>query len=309
MTNGLSKLGSQVAAIQAYYNINIVDELNKRISKVSDDTANGKITFKDISTFVKGFNIADSLIDNIITSVNSVSEDDISLMTSLKSCNTFLRKDKDAVANYTITSPTFIGDLNGNADTSTKLHTAISINGIGFDGTVNITTPLWGVPRNMEIQDHDSSHSGTVISVNGSSNITLKLPDTITAELNGNAATATKLKTSRTLWGNSFDGTSDVSGNLLFDKNNFRMASSFTDVWNDGTNTHPWYGYDHNQNTGVFSTTITDYFGLTLKTVHGNISMVSSGNVGIGTTSPAYKYMMILLTERLHLRAIQPPLS
>lgn len=39
----------------------------------------------------------------------------------------------------TVTAPTFNGALNGNAATATKLQTARSINGVGFDGTANIT--------------------------------------------------------------------------------------------------------------------------------------------------------------------------
>lgn len=42
---------------------------------------------------------------------------------------------------------------------------------------------------------------------------------------------------------------------------------SWSDVWSDGTNNHPWYGYDHRYpNTGAYSTTIVDYFGMTIKT-------------------------------------------
>ncbi len=38
-----------------------------------------------------------------------------------------------------LTAPTFIGALNGNASTATKLQTARQINGVAFDGTKNIT--------------------------------------------------------------------------------------------------------------------------------------------------------------------------
>ena len=42
---------------------------------------------------------------------------------------------------------------------------------------------------------------------------------------------------------------------------------SWNDVWGDGTNNHPWYGFDHRYpNTGAYSTTIADYFGMTIKT-------------------------------------------
>lgn len=44
---------------------------------------------------------------------------------------------------------------------------------------------------------------------------------------------------------------------------------SWDDVWSDGTNSHPWYGFDHRYpNTGAYSTTITDYFGMTIKTAN-----------------------------------------
>ena len=70
------------------------------------------------------------------------------------------------------------------------LRTARTINGTAFDGSKNITTTNWGTARNITIADYNSSHTGTAISVNGSSNITLKLPSTITATLSGTALNA-----------------------------------------------------------------------------------------------------------------------
>lgn len=71
---------------------------------------------------------------------------------------------------------------------------------------------------------------------------------------------------------------------------------SWNDAWSDGTHTHPWYGFDHRYpNTGVNSTTISDYFGMTIKTYNtllldcGTLLLNSRGNVGIGTTSPTQK--------------------
>lgn len=50
---------------------------------------------------------------------------------------------------------------------------------------------------------------------------------------------------------------------------NINWASNWNDVWSDGTNKHPWYGFDHRYpNTGAYSTTITDYFGMTIKTAY-----------------------------------------
>lgn len=71
---------------------------------------------------------------------------------------------------------------------------------------------------------------------------------------------------------------------------NINWSENWNDVWSDGTHTHPWYGFDHRYpNTGIYSTTISDYYGLTLKTCNVYISMNLNGNVGIGYESPSYK--------------------
>lgn len=61
------------------------------------------------------------------------------------------------------------GDLVGNADSATE----------------------WKDARNFAVADNDASHTGEAVSVNGTSNVTLKLPSTIKASLAGNATTAT----------------------------------------------------------------------------------------------------------------------
>ena len=82
--------------------------------------------------------------------------------------------------------------VSGNAGTATKLQTARTINGTSFDGSGNITTSNWGTARNISITDNDSTNTGSAVSVNGSTNISLKLPSTIKASLSGNASTSTK---------------------------------------------------------------------------------------------------------------------
>ena len=80
----------------------------------------------------------------------------------------------------------FTGALTGNAATATALQTARSINGTNFNGTGNITTANWGTARNISIADATAANTGTGVSVNGSGNVTLKLPATIKASLTGN---------------------------------------------------------------------------------------------------------------------------
>ena len=110
---------------------------------------------------------------------------------------------------------TFNGSLIGNATTATTLQTARTINGTSFNGSTNIVTPKWGTARNITIKDSSGTYSGTAVSVDGSGDITLKLPSEIKADkfrgsvigsvagnLTGNADTATK-------------ATQDGSGNVI----------------------------------------------------------------------------------------------
>ncbi len=116
--------------------------------------------------------------------------------------------------NGKVIANTFVGALSGNATSATKLQTVRKINGTDFDGTAPITTSLWGTARNIGIVNSDGTGTAVTTSVNGSGNVNLKLPATIKAALTGNASSASKLQNSRTLWGQSFDGTANVSGNM-----------------------------------------------------------------------------------------------
>lgn len=125
--------------------------------------------------------------------------------------NGILRVNGKINSSNVISAPSFVGALTGNADTVTKLKTARTINGTSFDGSGNITTANWGTARNIGIVNSDGTGTAVTVSVNGSGNINLKLPATIKAALTGNAATATKLATARTINGVSFDGTKNIT--------------------------------------------------------------------------------------------------
>jgi len=109
--------------------------------------------------------------------------------------------------------------ISGNAGTATKLQTARIINGTSFDGTLNIVTSNWGTARNIDISDDDGTNTGATVSVNGSGNITLRMPTIIKAELTGNATTASRLITAKTIaisggatgTATSFDGSDNIS--------------------------------------------------------------------------------------------------
>lgn len=120
----------------------------------------------------------------------------------------------DGTSTWSALSYNSSAECTGNSATATKLLTARSINGASFNGTANITTPSWGTARNVYISD-DAGVKGNAVSVNGSSEITLRLPSTIHASLignvTGNATTATALATSRSINGTSFNGTTNIT--------------------------------------------------------------------------------------------------
>jgi hypothetical protein len=124
-------------------------------------------------------------------------------------------------------SGTLTGSLSGNATHATTLQTSRTINGTSFNGSANITTSYWGTTRTFYINDPSGAHYNSY-SVNGSGNVNMYLPSTMTGfssitsttfsgSLSGNASsasTATKLTNTRTIWGQSFNGTANVSGSL-----------------------------------------------------------------------------------------------
>lgn len=131
--------------------------------------------------------------------------------------NGILRINGKLIVGESITAPSFIGKLTGNADTATSaatLTTARTINGTSFNGSANITTANWGTARNIGIVNSDGTGTAVTVSVNGSANTNLKLPATIKASLTGNASTASsaaKLTTARTINGTNFDGSGNIT--------------------------------------------------------------------------------------------------
>lgn len=110
-------------------------------------------------------------------------------------------------------------------------------------------------------------------------------------DLVGNADSASKLATPRTIWGQSFDGTQNLSGNLYLGDGTIRSSKSGTDrVFIDfGSSGDPYIGY------GTASAGIDSYLcGNNIYLQYGTsratgLILNSSGNIGIGTTNPSAK--------------------
>ena len=187
-----------------------------------------------------------------------------------------------------------------NVASATKLQTARTLWGQSFNGTGNVSGNMSGVGSifaNGSITSFRSDNGGFVMYPGIASGEAVRIEcvnssgvwvsNGITLLQNGNVGIGTNTPSKKL----TVNGELSVAENATFKTiTAASMATSYTDTWSDGTNSHPWYGYDHRySNTGVYSTTISDYFGMTLKTGSGNISMTNAGNVGIGTFTPSYK--------------------
>lgn len=140
-------------------------------------------------------------------------------------------------------------------------------------------TSTWEIWLTSQTQYHDSGKiyavyvpSGFLFTVDSSASDTLPSYSTsytcskasIYGNIAGNSSTATKLQTARTLWGQSFDGTNNVSGNII----DTLEIKSKIGVW---LNLHGDIGvafYTEGTAKGVFGT---------------------NGNFGVGTINPSHK--------------------
>ena len=119
------------------------------------------------------------------------------------------------------------------------------------------------------------------------------------AFIDGNIATATALATARTLWGQSFDGTSDVTGTITVGNGDVVLNNNKHIYFKDAGGT--------NRDVLDYSTTGNLHLGYGTASAESNtyingyavyirygtarsygLMLNSSGNVGIGTVSPSY---------------------
>ena len=110
---------------------------------------------------------------------------------------------RDSSGNFS--AGTITAALSGNASTATKLATPVTINGVNFDGSTNVTvTAAAGTLTGTALPSAVTSAPG-ITGLGTLANLT------VTNTIQGNAATATKLKTPVLINGLSFDGSSNIT--------------------------------------------------------------------------------------------------
>lgn len=152
-------------------------------------------------------------------------------------------------------------NISGNASNADKLDGTHKRSGSTYWGVIPYVDSDGTFEVGKYIDFHNSS-TGTIdystrLQCDGDHSNTLVLPtrNGNLALLSDNVASATKLQTARTIWGQSFDGTNNVTGNI--------------DIGNND---------------------IIGYAGARIiQNLGSNLGINPSGYVGIGTTSPSYK--------------------
>lgn len=135
----------------------------------------------------------------------------------------------------------------------------------------------------------------------------------------GNATSATQLQTNRTIWGQNFSGTQNVSGNMtgvggITMSGNIYMnnARNIYAKNTDGSDMPIFYTNSSNElviGTGNAQKTANTYlsgYSITFRTstnLNERMKIMSNGNVGIGTSTPQAKLDIKGLQDLIHLQA------
>lgn len=135
----------------------------------------------------------------------------------------------------------------------------------------------------------------------------------------GNVSSATKLQTARTIWGQSFNGTANVSGSMtgvgsitMSGDINMDNARNIYAKNTDGSDMPIFYTNSYNElvigtgNTQKGTNTYLSGYSITFRTstnLNERMKIMSNGDVGIGTSTPQAKLDIKGLQDLIHLQA------
>jgi hypothetical protein len=174
--------------------------------------------------------LAGSIADSKLSTISTAGKVSNSATTATSANTASAIVARNGSGNFT--AGTITAALSGNASTATTLQNARTINGVSFNGSANISVTA-NTGTSLTFNNAGSGgasgstfNGGTALTV---SHNTVGAPSTTgagasgswgisvtgsSASCTGNAATATTLATARTLWGQSFNGSANITGNL-----------------------------------------------------------------------------------------------
>ena len=175
----------------------------------------------------------------------------------------------------------------GNADTVDGYHVNVDNAHHGYIPRVAAD----GVMKVGKYIDFHNDNSGkydfsTRLQTSGNYGNSVNLPSNngTLALTSDNVASATKLQTARTIWGQAFDGTGNVDGELVVNGGSvvcgIKINSSINEasISFNGTNGYRWVTGRYSDRYFVWNSNNGERFSIT-----------NAGNVGIGDTNPGYK--------------------
>ena len=185
-------------------------------------------------------------------------------------------KFKDGYFSGTVTAPSLLGDLSGNADTATTLQTARNINGTSFNGSANITTAQWGTARNISI-------GGTAKSVNGSTNYSWSTTEIGITKANIDALgiNATSTSGTFTVQGTAFNGSANKTVT-------FSGGTGIGITGTTITNTAPDQTVSIASGTGITTSGTYPNFTVTNSAPDQTVSLTGAGGLVVSGSYPNF---------------------